>query len=87
MSGEFLLSLLQAAGALLAVLGLLWLLARGARQAGLASAAHPQGRLRLEARLPLDAKRRLLLLRVDEREVVLVVGPHGDTLLGWLPPP
>jgi flagellar protein FliO/FliZ len=87
MSAEFLLSLLQAAGALLAVLGLVWLLARGARQAGMAAPANAQSRLGLEARLPLDAKRRLLLLRVDEREVLLLVGPQGETLLGWLPAP
>ena len=87
MSAEFLLSLAQAVGALLAVLGLVWLLARGARRAGMAAPANAQGRLGLEARLPLDAKRRLLLLRVDGREVLLLVGPQGETLLGWLPAP
>jgi flagellar protein FliO/FliZ len=87
MSVEFLLLLLQAAGALLAVLGLAWLLARGVRQSGMAAAATAEARLEVKARLPLDAKRRLLLLRVDGQEVVLLVGPHGETLLGWLPTP
>jgi flagellar protein FliO/FliZ len=87
MSAEFLLLLLQGAGALLAVLGLAWLLARGVRQAGMAAPAPAEGRLEVKARLPLDAKRRLLLLRVDGREVVLLVGPQGETLLGWLPTP
>lgn len=85
MTAELGLSLVQALGALLAVLGLAWLLARLARKGGLASAAPPGTRLALVAALPLDARRRALLLRVDGREVLLVAGPHGETLLGWLP--
>lgn len=87
MSMELVLPLLQAVGALIAVLGLAWLLARLARRTGLAAAANPQGRLGLQASLPLDAKRRVMVLRVDGREVLLVAGPQGETLLGWLPPP
>jgi len=85
MSIEFALSLLQALGALLAVLGLAWMLARLARRSGLAQAAPSGSRLALVAALPLDARRRALLLRVDGREVLLVAGPQGETLLGWLP--
>ncbi len=85
MSVELGLSLIQALGALLAVLGLAWLLARLARKGGLANPAPPGSRLALVAAMPLDARRRALLLRVDGREVLLVAGPNGDTLLGWLP--
>ena len=87
MTMELVLPLLQAVGALIAVLGLAWLLARLARRTGLAASANPQGRLGLQASLPLDAKRRVMVLRVDAREVLLVAGPQGETLLGWLPPP
>jgi phosphate transport system permease protein len=48
MSAEFLLSLAQALGALLAVLGLVWLLARGARQVGIDAPANPQALLGLD---------------------------------------
>lgn len=85
MSVELWLSLLQALGALLAVLGLAWMLARLARKGGLAQTSAMAGRLALVAALPLDARRRALLLRVDGREVLLVAGPQGETLLGWLP--
>jgi flagellar protein FliO/FliZ len=87
MSGEMLWPMLQAVGALMAVLGLAWLLARAARHSGLAGVTQPQGRMTLEASLAIDARRRVVVLRIDGREVMLVAGPNGDTLLGWLPPP
>ena len=72
--------LLQAAGALLGVLGLAVLLARRARDSRLAGAA-PGARLSVAAALAVDARRRALILRVDGRELLLV----GDQVVDWLP--
>lgn len=73
---------LPALAALGAVL-LLWLLARGARLTGLAA---PSGkRLGVQEVLALDTRRRLVLLRVDGREVLLLTGGPQDSVLGWLP--
>lgn len=71
--------LIQAGGALLAVLGLAVLLARLARGSRLVAA--PGARLAVQAVLPLDARRRALILRIDGRELLVV----GDQVVGWLP--
>ncbi|WP_186374151.1 flagellar biosynthetic protein FliO [Roseomonas gilardii] len=74
---------LPALAALGAVVLLLWLLARGARLTGLAV---PSGkRLGVQEVLALDTRRRLVLLRVDGREVLLLTGGPQDSVLGWLP--
>ncbi|MBL6454122.1 flagellar biosynthetic protein FliO [Belnapia sp. T6] len=74
----------QAGGALLAVLLILALLARGLRAGGLA--ARPGRRLAVQEVLALDSRRRVLLLRCDGREALLLTGGGQDALLGWLPP-
>lgn len=77
---------LLAAAALLGVLGVIWLLARGARVAGLASGG-PGRRLAVREVAALDPRRRLVLVGVDGREVLILTGgPGGDTIVGWLPP-
>lgn len=75
---------LQAAGALGAVLLLAWLAARALRASPLA-AHRPGRRLQLQESLALDARRRLLLVRCDGRELLLLTGGTEDRLLGWLP--
>ncbi len=75
---------LLAAAALAGVLGLLWLLARGARLAGLAPAAGGK-RLAVQEVTALDARRRLVLVRVDGREVLILTGGAQDAVVGWLP--
>jgi flagellar protein FliO/FliZ len=72
--------LIQATGALLAVLGLAFIMARLARGTRLAGAS-PGARLTVQAALAIDARRRVLILRVDGRELLLV----GDQVVGWLP--
>ncbi|MCK8782764.1 flagellar biosynthetic protein FliO [Roseomonas sp. NAR14] len=73
----------MAGGALLAVLALLWLLARLLRGVGIA--ARPGARrLSVQDMLPLDARRRLLLIRCDGRELLLLTGGTQDAMLGWL---
>jgi flagellar protein FliO/FliZ len=77
---------LTAALALAGVLGVALLLARGARAAALAlPGTAGSRRLVLEESLALDPRRRLLLLRCDGRFVLLLTGPGGDSLVGWLP--
>jgi flagellar protein FliO/FliZ len=80
---------LTAALALAGVLAVALLLARGVRAAGLAPRLGTGGagrRLALEESLALDPRRRLLLLRCDGQRVLLLTGPGGDFLVGWLPP-
>lgn len=73
---------LLALAALLGVLALIVLLARLARATGLAPAAGAR-RLVLADSLPLDSRRRVVLLRCDGREVLLLVGGAQDLVLGW----
>jgi len=75
---------LTAAAALLVVLGALAALARFARAAGLAP--RPDGRLAVEEALPLDARRRLLLVRCDGQRLLLVAGGTETVVVGWVPP-
>ena len=74
---------LQAAGALAAVVLLIWLIARGLRTGGLAP--REGRRLAVQEVLALDPRRRLLLLRCDGREVLVLTGGAQDAVLGWLP--
>ncbi|GAA0605811.1 hypothetical protein GCM10009416_49010 [Craurococcus roseus] len=50
-------------------------------------AAKPGARRRLSVHevLPLDPKRRLVLVRCDGRDLLLLTGGAGDVPLGWLP--
>ncbi|TCZ63714.1 hypothetical protein EXY23_09705 [Roseicella aquatilis] len=42
-------------------------------------------RLAVQEMVALDAKRRLVLVRCDGRELLLLTGGAQDTVLGWLP--
>lgn len=75
---------LLAAAALAGVLSLLWLLARGARFAGLAAGGAGR-RLAVQEVAALDARRRLVLVRVDGRDLLLLTGGGQDAVVGWLP--
>jgi flagellar protein FliO/FliZ len=75
--------LLKAFGALAALLVPLWLGAwalGGSRQAG-----RTGRRLGIAEVIVLDARRRLVLVRCDGREVLLLTGGGQDAVLGWLP--
>jgi flagellar protein FliO/FliZ len=73
---------LRFVAALLFVLGLIALLAWMARRYGLGGAAAPSGgkrkRLRLVEAMPLDAKRRLVLVQRDDVEHLILLGAAGD---------
>ena len=43
-------------------------------------------RLALVQALPIDAKRRLHLVRCDSGHVLLLTGGSQDLMLGWVPP-
>lgn len=69
---------------LAAVIGMIGLAALAVRKAGLASftgIAGKKRRLSLSEMLPLDARRRLALIRCDDREYLVVLGPSGETLI------
>jgi flagellar protein FliO/FliZ len=76
-----------ALAALTGVLFLILLLARGLRRLGWAPASSGAGtrRLAVEEALPLDGRRRLLLLRCDGRPLLLLTGGPQDVLMP-LPP-
>ncbi len=74
---------LQAGLALAAVLLLLWLAARGVRASGVAT--RTGRRLAVQEVLAIDARRRLLLVRCDGRDVLLLTGDTQDAVVGWLP--
>lgn len=73
--------------ALTGIVALLLLLARGARAAGLAPRLSGGQRMRVEETLALDARRRLLLVRVDGERLLLLTGGSADQNLGWVPSP
>jgi flagellar protein FliO/FliZ len=52
-------------------------------------ATKPGGRRRLAVQevLPLDPKRRLVLVRCDGRDLLLLMGGAGEVPVGWLPVP
>lgn len=79
--------LVTAIVALLGVLGLILLIARVARRVGVGSQQPGGRRLRLEESLPLDARRRLVLVRCEGRGLLLLTGGATDQVVGWLPEP
>ena len=70
--------------ALLFVLGLIAALAWAARRFGFGGGLPIPGRahrLSVVEPVTLDAKRRLVLVRRDDREHLLVLGPSGETVI------
>lgn len=77
--------LVYAFAALAVVLLLIVLAGRLARVSGLTKRV-AGNRLRVEESLAIDSRRRLLLVRCDDREVLLLTG-SPDVVIGWLPEP
>jgi len=70
--------------ALVFVVALIFLLAWIARRFGLGGVGTPTGgrrRLSLVDTLPIDAKRRLVIVRRDGVEHLLLLGPNTDTVI------
>ena len=78
---------LKALLALGAVVLLAFAALRALRAATLGSAKPGASRRRLAVRevLALDPKRRLVLVRCDGRDLLLLTGGAGEVSLGWLP--
>jgi flagellar protein FliO/FliZ len=73
-----------AVASLSGVLGLIWLIQRGLRLGGVARfrPGPATGRLRVVQSLPIDSRRRLVLLACDDREVLVLTGGPTDVPLG-----
>lgn len=78
-------TLVYALAALAGVVALALLVGRFARMSGLAQTLGAK-RLVIAERLAIDPRRRVLLLRCDGREVVILTGPR-DIVIGWLDQP
>lgn len=80
-------SFLLPVGSLAAVLALIFLVARVARAFRFVRPGANSGRrLRVLESLPLDPKRRLVLVECDGRSVLLLAGVQ-DHVVGWLREP
>jgi flagellar protein FliO/FliZ len=76
--------LIKFALAFVFVIGLMLLLSFALKRAGLAGPVMTGGakrRLRIVEALPLDHRRRLVIVRRDDREHLLVLGPSGETVV------
>ncbi len=76
--------LLKALGALAAVLVPIWLGARALRGGG-TRGGRAGRRLAIAEVVALDARRRLVLVRCDGRELLLLTGGGQDAVVGGLP--
>jgi flagellar protein FliO/FliZ len=78
-----LLDWVRALFALIATLALIAGVAYGARRLGM---LHPHGqtvrRMKVSESLMLDPRRRLVIVRCDEREHLILLGPGGDIVVG-----
>lgn len=69
---------------LAAVIGMIGACAFLARKAGLSNLAGLAGnkrRLAISETMPLDARRRLAIVRCDDLEYLIVLGPTGETVV------
>jgi len=67
-----------------AVLGMIGLCALAAKKAGLSSMTGVSGkkrRLSVREMLPVDARRRLAIVKCDDAEYLILLGPAGETIV------
>jgi flagellar protein FliO/FliZ len=87
-SPEILSSSVLLAGLVLAgIVAVLLLAPRLLRLMGVDPVGRPGRRLAVLEAVAIDPRRRLVLARCDGREVLLLVGPGNDAVVGWLPAP
>jgi flagellar protein FliO/FliZ len=72
---------LSALIAVLASICLLAWLARRFRLGGLAGSVVRSGRLKVIETLPIDGRQRLVLIRRDDREHLILIGPDRSTIV------
>lgn len=75
---------LSALAALLVVIALIWLAARGARLAGFTPRPRTGRTLQALDSIPLDSRRCLHLVACDGRQVLLLTGGMTDLVVGWV---
>lgn len=69
--------------ALIATLGLILAVAYGARRLGMLQAgSQTPKRMKVTESLMLDPRRRLVIVRCDDREHLILLGPGGDIVVG-----
>lgn len=73
----------RAAAALVATLALIGALAYGARRFGMLQpgSGASERRMRVTESLMLDPRRRLVLVKLDDREHLLLLSPAGDRVI------
>jgi flagellar protein FliO/FliZ len=79
-------SIFSAVAALVGVLGLIWAAGRVARLGGMARRPTTGGAISVEDVLAIDARRRIHLIRCEERRVLVLTGGPQDVVVGWLDP-
>lgn len=67
-----------------AVLALVWIAGRAARAGGLTRQGSGK-RLSVQEAVTLDRARRLVVVRCDGRDLLLLTGGGSDQVVGWLP--
>jgi flagellar protein FliO/FliZ len=77
-------SILTAVTALAAVLALIWLAGRAARFGGMAQRPANGSLLIVQDVIALDTRRRLHLVKCEDRRVLLLTGGTQDIVVGWL---
>lgn len=78
-------TILGALAALALVIALVLLAQRAARWGGLAPRG--TGRLAIVEAVAIDPRRRLCLVRCDQRHLLLVTGGAQDVVVGWIEDP
>jgi flagellar protein FliO/FliZ len=76
--------LLKACAAFAFVLGLMWLFSLALKKVGLAGQSMLPGvkkRLKVVEYLPIDHKRKLVIVRRDDKEHLLVLGPNSELVV------
>lgn len=76
-----LLKLLAAMLFVLALMGGLALVLKRLNLAGLPQIAPRHRRLKIVEAIPLDARRRLLLIQRDDKQHLVILGPNGETIV------
>jgi flagellar protein FliO/FliZ len=77
-------SILTAVAALAVVLALIWLAGRMARFGGIAQRPVDGRLLSVQDVIALDTRRRLYLVKCNDRRVLLLTGGAQDLVIGWL---
>lgn len=71
--------------ALFFVVGMMWGLSFALKKMGLSAVANiksgDQKRLSVVESIPLDARRRLVILQCDDQEYLVILGANGETVL------